>query len=315
MKKVLVSLVFIFILFNIFGTEQKTFIVLSGGGAKGIGHLAFMRNIKENNIDFQGIVGVSAGSIAAALYSYYNGNIDKLESIAQKLYRLDIFEKIGDKFDTDKDNKKIPVFTIFFSEIKLLKKNYLFNITEIKNFFYSIFRDINIEDLPIPIYIDALNINTGKYTVFTKGKLVPRLLASMAIPGVFPPQEINGEYYVDGGTLDNVPVSVAYLMGATTVYLSDISDILKNNKGISSGDELFLKLQNIKSNYLNSFERKLSTYYIVYDFQNMKWYSFDKYKRIYNIAQNTIKKGFIKNSEININNILWYVKNQDIIVK
>ncbi len=315
MKKYIAAVLFFIMVLNVFGSEQKTFIVLSGGGAKGIAHLPFLAQLKNNNVNFDAIVGVSAGAIAAALYSYYNGDIKKLNEVANQIYALDIFNDISKKLGEDAAAGRMPIFTIFFSEIKLLKKGSIYNIDEIRNFLYSVLGDTKLEDLPIPIYLTSLNINTGKYTVFTKGKLVPRILASMAIPGIFPPQEINGEYYVDGGYLDNIPVSVAYLMGATTVYLSDISDTLQNQKIVNNRAKLFLNLESIKGNYINYFERKMSTAYITYDLQNIKWYDFDKFEEIYKIAEEDITKGFTQNADINLNNILWYIKNQNIEVK
>ena len=315
MKKIVVFLITLLIGLYPYTEQNKTFIVLSGGGAKGIAHLAFMENLKENNINFQGIVGVSAGSIAAALYSYYDGNIKKLKKVGKEIYELNVFNEIVEKFGLSDKREKLPIFSIFFSEVKLLRKASLFNISEVKKYLYDIFGGVNIEDLPIPIYIAALNVNTGEYTIFTKGELVPRILASMAIPGVFPPQKIEDNYYVDGGALNNVPVSVAYLLGAETIYLSDISDVFSNRNEPNNGIKLFIKLEDIKSYYINSFERKMATYLVDYNFTQFKWYSFNKYDDIYQKAYKTLKEGFIKNVDIDLKNVKWYVENQSIKIK
>jgi len=64
----------------------------------------------------------------------------------------------------------------------------------------------NIEDLPIPTYIVASDMDHGRVKVFSKGKLAPRLVASCSIPIVFKPMVINGVHYIDGGVFQNLPV-------------------------------------------------------------------------------------------------------------
>ncbi len=62
------------------------------------------------------------------------------------------------------------------------------------------------EDLEIPLYAHAVNINTVEYTRFEKGDLVQAIKASSSIPVVFPPVEIDGHQYLDGGIVNNFPV-------------------------------------------------------------------------------------------------------------
>ncbi len=66
-----------------------------------------------------------------------------------------------------------------------------------------------ISDLPKKVYIGATDIHTAKFVLFDKGELVPILLGSIAIPGVFPPIEYKNHMYIDGGTSNNFPVSLA----------------------------------------------------------------------------------------------------------
>lgn len=76
-----------------------------------------------------------------------------------------------------------------------------------------------IEGMSIPLSIVAANLRTGKEHWFSSGALAPAILASTALPGIFPPVLVDGEMYVDGGVVNNVPVSRAVDLGATKIYV------------------------------------------------------------------------------------------------
>lgn len=76
-----------------------------------------------------------------------------------------------------------------------------------------------IEDSAIPLGIIATDLDTGAEMVFKSGPLVEAAIASAAMPGVYPPVEIDGHMYTDGGVANNVPIAPAVAMGATTLYV------------------------------------------------------------------------------------------------
>ncbi len=78
-----------------------------------------------------------------------------------------------------------------------------------------------IEDLPIPFAATAMDLITGEAVHLESGPLVPALLASAAVPGLYPPVRINGRELVDGGVVSNVPVDHALRMGARSVVVLD----------------------------------------------------------------------------------------------
>jgi NTE family protein len=66
------------------------------------------------------------------------------------------------------------------------------------------------EELKLPLKVYAVNINSGEYTCFEKGPIISAIVASSSIPILFPPVEIDGDHYVDGGLLNNFPVEPLY---------------------------------------------------------------------------------------------------------
>lgn len=81
----------------------------------------------------------------------------------------------------------------------------------------------SFEDLDIPAHVVATDLSTGEEAWFDSGPIKPALLASAAMPGVFPPVEIDGVTYIDGGVANNVPVSRAIEAGARKVYVINVN--------------------------------------------------------------------------------------------
>lgn len=155
--------------------------VLSGGGAKGFAHAGAIKALEEFGIKPNIISGTSAGSVVGALYC--SGKSPK-----------EIMEIFLEKSAFDFMSISMPKSGLFKTDgfIKFLKKN---------------IRVKNIQNLPIPLYINATNFNKGKSVVFKSGEIVTRVMASCCIPVIFNLVEINGTHYADGGIFRNLPVS------------------------------------------------------------------------------------------------------------
>lgn len=161
-------------------TKYKTGIVLSGGGTRGFAHLGVLQALNEHNIYPDIISSVSAGAIAGAMYADGKSPEEILHILSSKrLYSYINF------FFPKKGLVKMSGF------IKTLRKN---------------LKAENIEDLKMPLLIYSVNINKGLYTCFDKGNLLSAIKASTSIPVLFPPVEIDGEQYLDGGIINNFPI-------------------------------------------------------------------------------------------------------------
>lgn len=156
-------------------------IAFSGGGAKGAAHCGAIQALNEFGIKPDVVSGTSAGSMVAAFYS---AGFKPKEMI-------DMFLKMN-----------------FFKDIVTPSKptGGLFDSTPLLDIIEEKMPYANIEDLPIPTYIVASDMDHGKPKVFSKGKIAPRLVASCSIPIVFKPMVINGVHYIDGGVFQNLPI-------------------------------------------------------------------------------------------------------------
>lgn len=161
--------------------KYKTGIVLGGGGSRGFAHLGVIKALAEKGIKPDIISGVSAGSIAGSLIADGKTPDEALCLIKQKgffNYTRVRYPRVG-----------------FFS-LDGLKKQ-LGKIYSVKK----------TEDLSIPFFAALSNFNTGKIEYRNSGPLLKMVIASSSIPIMFKPVELNGQYYFDGGLLDNLPIA------------------------------------------------------------------------------------------------------------
>lgn len=187
--------------------RPKVGLALGSGGARGFAHLGVIKVLRDEGIPIDLIAGSSMGALVAA---FYGTGLDverlyKLSRVFKRKYYLDFtVPKMG--FIAGKRVKElIRIFT----------------------------HGKTIEELDIPIGIVATDLVSGEKVVFSKGPVAEAVRASIAIPGIFVPEKLDGRLYVDGGVVDRIPVSVAKEMGADIVIAVDVSHV-KIHSEISS---------------------------------------------------------------------------------
>ncbi len=159
-------------------------LALGGGGIKGIAHIGVLKVLESNNIQISAIAGTSAGGVVGALYAA-GYTPDEIEDMI-----------------TGIDQKKL--FTRQANDGPSLMG--LSGLIDILN---KVIGDRSFADLKLPFAVTAVDIRSNQEFIITKGKITDAILATAAVPGVFPPQHIGEAQLVDGGVLDPVPVAVA----------------------------------------------------------------------------------------------------------
>lgn len=158
---------------------MKNGLVLSGGGVRGVAHLGILKALEDHEIKIQQISGTSAGSIIGALYAAGHSVDDILKMITDiKAFRL--------------------------LQPALSWKGFL-NMEVVERFLEKYLPD-TFEELHLPLYVTATNLRKGVSESFSKGMLRKAICASSCIPVLFNPVEYQGELYIDGGILNNLPV-------------------------------------------------------------------------------------------------------------
>ena len=192
--------------------KNKIGLVLGGGGARGFFHMGVIKAIQELGIEISEISGTSIGAIVGAIYAA-NPNFD-FEKAASDLNFAKLVQAMSSRVMTKDSGNKFEIF--------------LKNFVGVDEF----------SDLKIPLKINATDVNNKKEIVFDKGNLFPGLIASISIPGVFSPVKYKDNFLVDGGMMNNVPISL--IKTAKKIIVSDISGPIKKiNEKTSSAEILY----------------------------------------------------------------------------
>lgn len=179
--------------------NTKIGLALGGGAAKGIAHVGALKAFQENEINIAYLAGTSAGALVAAYYAF-GIPIEKINEIGKTL-----------------NIRRLMSFS--FKSLGLIDSQ------AVHDMLIADIGDVDIKDAIIPLAITATDINTGQQVVFTEGRLADIVCASMAMPGLFVPVPLNDLLLVDGGIVENVPVSPLKKMGAGIVVGIDLNGV------------------------------------------------------------------------------------------
>jgi NTE family protein len=186
--------------------EEVVGFALSGGGARGATQAGALTALSEAGIWPSIVAGTSAGAVNAAWLALYPDRLDRLREIWLRLRMKDVFPGGRARM-----------------LINMARSGYVHHAGMWED---GLLRDIgpaHFEDARIELLVTAVRLSDGQKVLFDSGPIVPALMASTAIPGVFPPYRIGDELYVDGGVLDYLPLDCVIDRGATTVYALDCS--------------------------------------------------------------------------------------------
>lgn len=194
-------------------------VALGGGAAKGLAHIGVLRALIAGGIVPDGIAGTSMGALVGAFYCRDLG-LERAQSAAMELA----------------SERLIRTFPLHPQRGGLLSQDRIVDILK------GEFRALRFQDLSLPFYCTATHLSMGKRAVFGSGALVPALLASSAIPVVFPPVRHQGRFYVDGGVVDPVPTDVLRENGydfliAVNVFHTRGSPAARRNRPVRAGEK------------------------------------------------------------------------------
>jgi NTE family protein len=158
-------------------------VALGGGGARGLAHIGVLYALEKAGFRIRAIAGTSMGGIIGALYAA-GYSPPEMVHWADASTRRDLF-------------RSRP------------SGSGLISLERIEELLRETLRSRTFEELSIPCAVTATNLNSGDEIVLREGRVVDAVLATIALPGVFPPQIMGDTRLVDGGIVDPVPVRPA----------------------------------------------------------------------------------------------------------
>jgi len=214
--------------------RPRVCLVLSGGGALGIAHVGVLEVLEELRVPVDCVAGTSMGAIVGGLYAagYSPAELrelalttpwSRLLADTPERRRLPFRRKVDDltyltrwEFGFRGGKLRFPSGLVAGHRLGALLNVLTVGAVDIRDF----------DDLPVPFRAVAADIGTGETVILRGGSLARALRASMAVPGLFSPVEMDGRLLVDGGVVANLPVEAAREMGGEVSIAVDLGQPL-----------------------------------------------------------------------------------------
>src|SRR6266508_5457604 len=162
-------------------------LALGGGGAKGNAHIGVIRRLEKEGFRIRAVAGTSFGGLVAVFYAL-GYTPDQIEEIFACLDQTQLYGHAPNAGPS------------------------LLGLAGVVRFLAETVGERTFDDLKLPCVVTAVDLKSGNEVILSKGRLIDAILATISLPGIFPPRLINGWELVDGGTLDPVPVAPARML-------------------------------------------------------------------------------------------------------
>lgn len=188
-------------------TATRIGLALGSGVGRGWAHIGVLKGLEKAGVEVDVIAGTSIGALVAGVH--LAGHLDALEAWARGLNRIRMMRYLD----------------------LALQSGGIISGRRLGRVLTENLGDLAIEHLPKPFITVATELATGHEIWLRQGPLVEALRASYALPGVFPPVEVEGRHLVDGALVNPVPVSVCRAMGARLVIAVNLNaDMLGSDR-------------------------------------------------------------------------------------
>ncbi len=187
------------------GRRVSTAFVLGGGGNRGAVQVGMLRALVERAVVPELVVGTSIGAINAAAFA----GSPTIEGV---YLAADVWRRIAVE-------EVFPRSRFHGSWRFLERREAVYPIDGLRRVVEGFLRFEFLEDSPLPLVVVASRLDDGTEEWLLRGPALESILASAALPGLYPAVEIGGTHYFDGGVLDNVALSVARAAGAKRVFV------------------------------------------------------------------------------------------------
>ena len=204
-------------------------LALGGGGARGAAHIGVLKVLEERHIPIDCIAGTSMGAVVGGLYAM-GYSPDELQKVVEEVDWANLFDDDPPRKQTSFRRKEDDFLYALGLEVGLkggltfpaglVAGRKLGFLLESKTIPAAGVHDF--DQLPIPFHAVAADVQTGESVVLSKGSLARAIRASMAIPVVFTPVELDGRLLIDGGNSENLPVRALKEMGAEIIIAVDV---------------------------------------------------------------------------------------------
>ncbi|MEM1003504.1 MAG: patatin-like phospholipase family protein, partial [Bacteroidota bacterium] len=278
--------------------ETKVGLVLSGGGAKGFAHIGVLKVLDSLDVKVDYIAGTSMGAIIGSLYaSGYSGK--QLDSIFTETEFNDLINDVyprPSKSLYERSNDERYAISLPFDNFKIDLPSGISRGQNVYNLLYKLLFPVNeirnFEELPIPFFCIATNLETGKSVVMDNGNLAEAVSASGAFPSLFQPVKINGQLYIDGGVTNNYPIELLREKGMDIIVGVDVQDDYRDRENLKSATDILVQINNFRTINDMQEKAKATDIYIKPDIEDFSVISFNEGKKIIESGEEATLKNY-----------------------
>ena len=186
-------------------TRPRVSLVIGSGGVKFAAAIGLWATLQEAGVAVDSVVGCSGGALYGAAIAD-GWSPERMGSLSRSLWTGDVMQGYRENLKAQKDG------TLRFNDRSGLVDDSVLNAN-----LDEIYGDLRFEDLALPLKLVATDLHRGEKVVLSRGLLRDAIRASVAIPVIFPPVELDGRLLIDGGASDPLPIDVAIQDGADLI--------------------------------------------------------------------------------------------------
>jgi NTE family protein len=273
----------------------KIGLALAGGGAKGLAQIGILKVFEKEKIPVDLIAGTSMGGVIGGLYAC-GYSAEEIEKLALQTNWQDLFSNTPPRLSlllSQREESEKYLFQIYFAGLKPSIPKALTSGQKLTNLFTRLTMQANFEagsdfdKLKIPFRSVTTDLATGQEVVLGTGDLSEALRATMAVPLIFTPVELEGRLLVDGGLVNPIPVQVTRNMGADFVIAINTSSELLSSSQIKDPLDIANQSTSIMTLERKEEELKKADFIISPDLSSYSSIDFEKADELIEIGERT----------------------------
>jgi NTE family protein len=219
--------------------QPRVGVAFGGGSAKGIAHVGVIRWLEEHRIPIDVAAGTSMGGLVGGVFAT-GMDADELQAFVVSINWDELFGESSFRYKNIRrkaDARAYPSRLEFGLRGGIVPPTALNNGEEVELLLARLtapyFEIDDFDQLPTPFRTVAVDLLSARPVVLGRGSLADALRATMSLPLIFPPVDLNGQLLVDGGAMNNVPADVVRDMGAQAVVAINVGE-LTDREGINA---------------------------------------------------------------------------------